>query len=497
MAIKRLPRRTVLKGALGAAVALPLLECMIDEKGARAATYPQRYLLTFGGFSLNKGSSNGPTPQAFVPNSYGPGYDLKAATAPLGGYSDANGNPVKDVITFVSGLDIPHAVDLATQPPASRYIGDSFHFHTGPLLCGVKQIYELDAEVTGASSDQIVAQTIGGSTLFPYLCYRVQASFYNPLNGAGAGAHHRDTMSFEDVNGTIYDIRPQTSPKQAYDSLFTNFVPTDPAQAAAKAYEIRKRKSILDVVDRSMGGLLPRLGAWDRERMQRHFDEIRAIETLLDAAPPSVSGECKLLPDPGADPPVGGDFGAPFDYNVNLGYSNEEARARIFTRLVHMAFVCDLTRVGTLMYTAFQSFMNAQAISGAQLNQHAVTHNGNQTQMDNLIAWHLDHFAELVSLLRDTPEGTGSVLDNCAVAFIPEGGYRTNPAPVPGGISHNTENMCLLLAGGAGGLKRGEHIQAPASTKHPGQVLISMMKAVGLTSNTLGEVSGYIPELFV
>jgi hypothetical protein len=292
------------------------------------------------------------------------------------------------------------------------------------------------------------------------------------------------------------DIRPQTSPKQAYDSLFTSFVPDDPVAAAAKAFETRKRKSILDRVDRSMSGLLPRLGAWDRARMERHYDEVRAIEALLDAEAPSVSGACSLLPDPGADPPVGGDFGAPFDYNVNLGYSDEEARARIFTRLVHMAFVCDLTRVGTLMYTAFQSFMNAQAISGAQLNQHAVTHNGAQTQLDNLIAWHVDHFGELVSLLRDTPEGNGSVLDNCAVAFIPEGGFRTNPAPVPGGISHNTENMCLLLAGGAGGLRQGEHIQAPAGTNHPGHVLISMMKAVGVPGDTLGELSGHIPELF-
>jgi hypothetical protein len=126
-----------------------------------------------------------------------------------------------------------------------------------------------------------------------------------------------------------------------------------------------------------------------------------------------------------------------------------------------------------------------------------MNHNGTQDQLNQIINWHMGKFAGLVEALRDEEELPGvALLDNCAVAFIPEGGYRTALGNIPGGVSHNTENMCLLVAGGAGGLRRGEHIQAPAGANHPANVLISLMKAVGAPSNALGEISGDIPALF-
>ena len=63
----RLPRRSFLRGVAGTAIALPLLECMMDD--AQAQTAPMRYFVSQGGFSLNKNSPNGPTQQAFEPNS--------------------------------------------------------------------------------------------------------------------------------------------------------------------------------------------------------------------------------------------------------------------------------------------------------------------------------------------------------------------------------------------------------------------------------------------
>jgi hypothetical protein len=54
--------------------------------------------------------------------------------------------------------------------------------------------------------------------------------------------------------------------------------------------------------------------------------------------------------------------------------------------------------------------------------------------------------------------------------------------------------MSVLIGGRAGGLRSGQHVKATG--KHPAQVLISAMKAVGVPGETLGEVSGAIPELF-
>jgi hypothetical protein len=52
----------------------------------------------------------------------------------------------------------------------------------------------------------------------------------------------------------------------------------------------------------------------------------------------------------------------------------------------------------------------------------------------------------------------------------------------------------LLIAGRAGGLEPRKHVVAAG--KHPAQVVLSAMNAVGLTAGALGEVSGNIPELF-
>jgi hypothetical protein len=54
--------------------------------------------------------------------------------------------------------------------------------------------------------------------------------------------------------------------------------------------------------------------------------------------------------------------------------------------------------------------------------------------------------------------------------------------------------MACLIAGRAGGLSPGQHVVAAG--RHPANVVISAMKAVGAPTETLGEVSGSIPQLF-
>ena len=293
----------------------------------------------------------------------------------------------------------------------------------------------------------------------------------------------------------INAIPPYTSPRQAYDALFTNFVPDDPAEAAAKAFTLEKRKSALDLVDRRMSGLIDKLGAADKQRLEQHYDEIRELEMRLDAIAPDQTGACELLPDPGDDPALGGEPSPPSSWNINEGYSDEEARAQVMTDLLHMALTCDLTRSATLMYTMWQSFMNIHPITGQSWNQHIMHHQGSTALVNEMITWHMDHFSRLIAKLRDTPEGTGTVLDNCAIVFVIEGGHGADPEFGQAWSSHTTQNMAMLVAGGAGGLVRGEHIVAPAGTNHPVNVLLTAMKAVGVEPGSLGEVSGTIGSL--
>ena len=53
--------------------------------------------------------------------------------------------------------------------------------------------------------------------------------------------------------------------------------------------------------------------------------------------------------------------------------------------------------------------------------------------------------------------------------------------------------MACLIAGRSGGLAPGRHVVA--SGKHPANVLITAMNAVGVPAASLGEVNGAIPAL--
>src|SRR5262249_8715521 len=152
-----------------------------------------------------------------------------------------------------------------------------------------------------------------------------------------------------------------------------------------------------------------------------------------------------------------------------------------------------------------QSMMNAGPIipSGRNFDLHAMGHGqGDMGDCADIMAWHVRHFARLASKLRDTYEVDGSrVLDHTAMFMAFEGGngpYDGNDGAAVTTV-HSVENMAVIVAGGAGGLKCGQHIHFN-NNRHPGQVILTMMNAVGCPG-PLGEVSeanglGPIPELF-
>jgi hypothetical protein len=493
--MKRLPlsRRAVLRGAGGVGLALPLLERMLDGRAFAQTAPPKRYIVVFDGQSL--GGDGDPLHNDFVPNTVGRNYDLKSALAPLGTLG------VRDQVSVVSGLKILTSYENGGTVPAGGR-RDDFHVSSlSPLLSGVRS--GSSTASMGPTSDQLVAKVIAGNTTFPSFVCRAQAEWYLSVSAP----YGRDMISYRaDAQGRPVAIPPQTSPQQAFQQLFGNFTPSGVDPAAAKILERtqRARRSVLDLVHRDTEKLLPTLGAADRQRLSRHFDELRDLERRVAAIPPPASGTCQVPPSPGADPALGGaqgtDSGGNNTYSQNLGYSGEEERARAFCDLIHMAVACDLTRVASMQITMFQSHMNMNAVTGQATDCHELGHGGipgpKTLNMSKGIAWHVKHFAYLVSKLKGTPEGNGTLLDNSALVFLLEGGhgndYSSTSGPTPNS-SHSTENMACLIAGYAGGLKPGQHLVATG--KHPANVLITAMLAAGYGQATLGEVSGDLPAL--
>ena len=503
-----LSRRTLLRGLGGVAVGLPVLECMLNGNGnalAQNAALPRRYALVFAGQAIGgdgwdedkfivAGVRRQEAGHFIADTAAGAGYAVTTPLKPLDKLA------LMGDFSMVSNLKIPWSSSsvAGADVPAGGAFRDFHGGGAGPLLCGTRSTSS-SFKAASITSDQIVAGL--HKTTLDSLVLRAQPSWY--LSGSEFSG--RQYISYA-AGGK--PIEAQINPSIVYHSLFDAFAPKDRSEQAAHDFELRTRQSVLSLITDKRERILGKLGAADKLRLQEHFDQIRDLEMRIAAMPPTTGAQCQKPPAPVDNLPVAGDnAGSGSDtIGTNTGYSDEDARARLLADLIHMAFVCDITRVATLQITVFQSHMNVFKISTdfglpIRADLHECGHNGDATTRGQLpvsmcLGWHIGHYAYLMDKLKKTPEGAGTVLDNSVVVFMPEAGHGIQLNDASSNFqTHSVDRMVLLVGGRAGGLQPGRHIIAPSDT-HPGKVLISAMQAAGSTDDRLGEVTGKLPDLF-
>lgn len=487
-----LKRRALLRAAAPVAAALPVLELTHgrDAQAGGMGGLPRRYVYVYCGMSSGRDGAG----QQINPTIVGPGYDLPRSLASLG--TDplpygGTGFGVADEISVVSGLTIPWGEPGQEPPPGGK--SPEFHYNTvGPLVSGVRGTSGRTGYARGESSDQIVARHIADKT-HRHLTYRVQPTRYVGDNGGGGDSGR---VSWKDTDGTLSPVESNASPRLAHESLFSTFVPPDDDLAIAA---LHRRRKVLDILRARTETLLPRLGAADKQRMDRHYEEILALENRIDTLA-TPEGACMPPADPGEDPPIGGAHATGpdgnLDYTPGAGWSEEDQRAETLFDLVHMAFACDIARVAAIRMSFDQCFMNMEPLVGATADVHETSHGAAAfDDFADAVGWHVKHFARLVGRLRDSQEFDGSsMLDHTALVLVFEGGFGYDPEGVSDDRAHSTENMVALVGGRVGGLSPGQHIQTAGA--HPAAAALSAMQAVGADVPALGEVGDIIPELF-
>src|SRR5262245_51550636 len=117
MARFTLSRRTILRAAGQAAIALPSLEIMSTHNAPAATTALRRFVLMFCGSSLGQ---NGQREPCWTPKSAGAGYPITRDLAPIGASNAFNrfgAYGVQDEVSIVSGLSVPWVKDGEAVPP--------------------------------------------------------------------------------------------------------------------------------------------------------------------------------------------------------------------------------------------------------------------------------------------------------------------------------------------------------------------------------------------
>lgn len=426
-----LSRRTVLRG-LGAAIALPWLEAMEPRLmfAAEGMTRPpvrMAFLYVPNGMQMSQ----------WTPAVEGERYELPPSLEPLAG--------VRDDILVLSGLAALEGrpfTDGGNHAPAMGAFLTGFHPQKTPR-CNI-------------SADQLAAQRIGHFTRLPSLemsCHRTGRPTCD-----GYPCVVTSTLAWR---SPTQPLPVEGSPRALFDRLFR---PVD----ASERERLRDRRSILDAVRDDASTLARRVGAADRHRVDEYLTSIRDVELRIERG---ESMPAPRLPEGTV---------APEERIPN----NFAAYVRAMSDLLVLAFQTDATRIATFVVDSEGSNRSYPEL-GIKSAHHDLSHHGNREDMVRDILrierHHVELFAGLANRLKTVREGSGSLLDNCMIAY---------GCALGDGNSHNHADLPILLAGkGGGSIRTGRHVRYPRNTPLT-NLWLAMLQRAGAAAPRLGDSTG-------
>ncbi len=347
----------------------------------------------------------------------------------------------------------------------------------GPADCGGEEKAYLYG--TATTIDQLVAMQFGAKTRFDSL-------YFGSLWGGGQG----DTIF---RNGQR--IKPEGDPAATFSKLFGNGAPppatSTPAPMASAlppdpetAVLYALGKSRLDQLSAEIVEIKGIAGKYEQTKLDLHLTSLRELEKSL-AVPGSAGGG-----GPGATP--GGSCTAPvIPSGANMAgldpatQGDLPAVSAAFNALGYQALNCDLTRVLCLQWLASGDglvprfgFMGLKDVHHGWEHSDQVSNPNSQgsREYDAAQMWLFGQMANFITLLKTTPEGSGTMLDNSIIYMSSE---MTNG-------NHIHSPVLQFVAGkGGGAFKTGRRIDATG--KNNNDVLLTLANTMGLNLPFMGD----------
>ena len=442
---KALPRRTVLRG-MGSLVALPLLGAMIPALTAtgRTAAAP---ISRLGFFYAPNGM--------FLPNFHPAGnggrdYKITRILTPLKDY--------REQMTVVSGL--------SNNGLVSPNEGGGVHTRAhGGWLSGVlpKRTEGADIEA-GKTVDQFAADVLGKNTSLRSLELTTDSNFTVGNCENGYSCTYQNSTSWRSPTAPLYHER---DPRVVFQRLFG-----DGGSVEARLAQMQTDRSILDSVTDSINQLERKLGPSDRVVMEEYLNAVREIERRIQRTVQNdTSG-----PLPTAQQPAG----VPDTY--------EEHVDTLFEMLV-LAYQADITRVSCFQMARELSGRTYPNI-GVPEGHHTVSHHQlnphNIEQYTKINIHQVSLFSKLIDRMHNTPDGDGTLLDHSIMMYgtgMGDGDHHT-PYDLP----------VILVGGGSGQMKGGQHIRYPMHTPFM-NLGLTLLDKVGVEVDSISDSTGLLTNL--
>ena len=440
--MNRIPRRKLLRGALqgtAVGVALPLLNCFLDDGGRAYAATKQRIPLRFGTWIWGCGH----IPELWVPETSGRDYQMPEHLKPL--------EPFREQLALFSGFDVK--LDGVPNKP---HVTGCFGLRTG--------IPVPDYNVKAPTFDVLIGDALNAQTRF--------RSLEISTSGIERSYSYRTAGS---------PNPSEISPLALYQRLFgEGFQDPNDAEFTPEARHM-VHASVLSAVKEDRQRLMRELGVEDRIRLDEYFSSIRQLEQqiALQLEPPAPV-ENFQMPE------------APADITPDSSMDSVMQTHRIMAGLLAKALQCHQTRVFNVLLSDTTSNLRRP---GTTATHHTLTHEepvdpelGYQKQvgwfaMKSMMAWR-----EFLDEIAGIPEGDGTLLDNCLVLAHSDCSIAK---------SHAVEGIPVMIAGGGDRVKTGYHL---AGKSDPiSRIGLTVQQAMGLQVERWGalsmETNRTIPEL--
>ena len=393
---------------------------------------------------------NGAIMADWTPKTEGADFELPPILEPLA--------PFRDDLLVLSGLTCDKA----------RPNGDGGGDHaraSSAFLTGCQARKTAGANFrSGISADQVAASRLGDQTRLPSLELGIERYRGSGNCDSGYSCVYEHTISWRSPTSPL---PTEVDPRLVFERLFAER-PNDPDRLKRN----RLRSSVLDAVLDDARGLERQLGGADRQKLDQYLSCVRELEQRIARA--------ETLPP--VQPPA--DAVKPQSAPADL-----EEHFRLMCDLLVLAFQADVTRVATFMFGREGSEQQYPMV-GISEGHHELTHHRNDpakiAKIRTINTFHIEQFAYLLGKLKAIPEGDGTLLDNCMIAY---GSGNSD------GNRHNHDNLPILLAGKGGGtLKTGRHVRYPKETPL-NNLWLAMLDRMGAPTEQLGDSTGVLEGL--
>lgn len=443
-------RRSFLRSASGASLALPWLESLATAGSGKGQR--QRPPLRMGFFYVPIGVVR----KGFFPGESHAG--LPAFNGDLSAIAETKTPVGSHRISLTPTLEpldgIQHKVSLVTGLDRTFQNGTDVHaqcascFLSSAVPFGVpSSAWPLDRTL-----DHVVADSVGDLTPFRTLELSCNS--------------HRDNLEsiyFDNISwyGSGHVAPSIRDPRKAYRRLFST-------------QETGQFRDITDLVLADARSLRRQLGQADRRKFAEYFDSIRAIEKRMDKLE-KMRGQLATVSMP--EPP---------EAHLPRG-----EYIRLMGDLMVVALQTGLTRVATLMVGPerwntpflFEGLFDKPV--SHHLMSHAQTKHGEELlQIDR---FHVEQFAYILKRMDAVREADGStLLDNSILTY---------GSGLGDGATHQYHDLPIVVAGlGGQAFKPGQHLHCPDGTPLA-NLWLTQARTMGCQLERFADSTGVIPQL--